>query len=301
MSQHDNRKLRATNTSGFTGVYKIAERRYSSMIRINRKLKNLGTFKTATLAANAFDKAAINARKPIEVLNFPKKAPSDFKPLPQKLNKGNTLGVRGVKLTRVPGRFLARISVNGKETVLGTFGNIKEAAIAYDRAVLKFKKSVSLLNYPDMVHNLNVEPMIKKRKLSSRNTTDFRGVTKMANERYQARIGGINKKRLTIGTFNSSEEAAIEYDRAVLMYNKPKGFLNFPERWFDPKTGEMSLQLFPVTSASNTCSKRSRSKSSSNNNHKNVKKRKRNSNKSSTVAAGDPAAKLLLLLNPTNK
>jgi hypothetical protein len=50
----------------------------------------------------------------------------------------------------------------------------KEAAIAYDRAVLKANQSISLLNFPDMVHNLDVEPKRKKYKGSA---TGYRGVS----------------------------------------------------------------------------------------------------------------------------
>jgi len=47
------------------------------------------------------------------------------------------------------------------------YDTAKEAAIAYDRAVLKANKSTTLLNFPDMVHNLDVEPKRKKYKRSS--------------------------------------------------------------------------------------------------------------------------------------
>ena len=46
----------------------------------------------------------------------------------------------------------------GKDTHIGLFDVAKEAGVAYDRAVLKANKSTTLLNFPDMVHNLDVEP-----------------------------------------------------------------------------------------------------------------------------------------------
>ena len=53
----------------------------------------------------------------------------------------------------------SRIWINGKKINLGTYDTAKEAATAYDRAVLKNNKSTTKLNFPDMVHNLDVEPI----------------------------------------------------------------------------------------------------------------------------------------------
>ena len=55
-------------------------------------------------------------------------------------------------------KFKGQIIIGGKNTHIGTYDTVKEAAIAYDRAVLKANQCTSLLNFPDMVHNLDVEP-----------------------------------------------------------------------------------------------------------------------------------------------
>ena len=75
-------------------------------------------------------------------------------------------------------KFDAGIKIGGKKSYLGTYDTAKEAAIAYDRAVLKANQSTTLLNFPDMVHNLDVEP---KRKKYKRSSTGYRGVTKLTN------------------------------------------------------------------------------------------------------------------------
>ena len=46
-------------------------------------------------------------------------------------------------------KFEAQIRIGGKVTYIGTYDTAKEAAIAYDRAVLKANKSTTLLNFPD--------------------------------------------------------------------------------------------------------------------------------------------------------
>ena len=66
-------------------------------------------------------------------------------------------------------KFVARIKTKtgGKHTRIGLCDTAKEAAIVYDRAVLKANQSTTLLNFPDMVHNLDVEPKLTKQKVNS--------------------------------------------------------------------------------------------------------------------------------------
>jgi hypothetical protein len=98
-------------------------------------------------------------------LNYPKKAPVGYTPIQQSLSSTNTVGYRGV--SKIGKKFQAYIRIGSKRTHLGMYDTAKEAAIAYDRAVLKANKSTTLLNFPDMVHNLDVEPKRKKYKRSS--------------------------------------------------------------------------------------------------------------------------------------
>ena len=94
-------------------------------------------------------------------MNYPKKAPVGYTPTQQALQSNNTVGYRGV--VKSGKKFYARIKVDGKLTHIGTYDTAKEAAIAYDHAVLKANQSTTLLNFPDMVHNLDVEPKRKKK------------------------------------------------------------------------------------------------------------------------------------------
>ena len=122
----------------------------------------------------------------------------------------------------------------------------KEAAIAYDRAVLKANQSISLLNFPDMVHNLDVEPKRKNRFLSK---SGYKGVYKQTNGSFKARIR-INSKLTSIGTFTTAIQAALVYDQAAIKKGNKKSTLNFPdglgEEWFANTTydGRTTLHKF---------------------------------------------------------
>lgn len=121
--------------------------------------------------------------------------------------------------------YRAVISKEGKKINLGSYETDMEGAIAYDRAVLKYKLSTTLLNFPNMVHNLDVEPKSKKCKLSS---TGYRGVSEIASGRYYACIY-IKRQRQTIGTFDSAIQAALAWDRAAIKRGSKSHTLNFPD------------------------------------------------------------------------
>ena len=78
----------------------------------------------------------------------------------QPLQSRNTVGYRGVYKTASL-KYQVRITVDSQKINIGTYETAKEAAVAWDRAVLKSSRSTSLLNFPDMVHNLDVEPNVQ--------------------------------------------------------------------------------------------------------------------------------------------
>jgi len=164
------RRKRSKNKSGYIGVYKESSGKYRMSIMANGKVK-IGLYDTAKQAAKAYDKEAIKLRRPISKLNCPKKAPVGYTPVQQALLSTNTIGYRGVYKNGK--NYRARIWNGGKNTDLGTYDTAKEAAVAYDRAVLKANRSTTFLNFPDMVHNLDVEPKRAKQKRSS---TGYNGV-----------------------------------------------------------------------------------------------------------------------------
>jgi hypothetical protein len=124
-------------------------------------------------------------------------------------------------------RFQAQIYINKKKTYLGRYDTPKEAAVAYDRAVIKYNLPKDRLNWPDGYPKINTKK--KKRKLQSTNTTGYRGVYKRG-ERFEAQIR-INKKDKYLGTYDTPKEAAVAFDRAVIKYNLSKDRLNLPDSY----------------------------------------------------------------------
>jgi hypothetical protein len=216
------RNRRSKSKSGYLGVLKIPSGKYRASINIDDKTKNLGVHPTAKQAAKAYDKEAIKLRRPLSKLNYPEKAPVGYTPIQQALVSWNTVGYRGVYMNGK--KYQARLKIGGKVTPLGTHDTAKEAAIVYDRAVLKANRSTSLLNFPDMVHNLDVEP---KRKKYKRSSSGYRGVRKMG-KRFNAQIS-IGGKSKGIGSFDTAIQAALAYDQAAIKAGKKKFSLNFPD------------------------------------------------------------------------
>ena len=206
--------------SGFFGVYKESSGKYRMSIMANGKVK-IGLYDTAKQAAKAYDKEAIKLRRPFSKLNYPKKAPVGYTPIQQALVSWNTVGYRGVSKKK---KFKATIRIGSKNSHIGTYDTAKEAAVAYDRFILKNNKSTSLLNFPDMVHNLDVEP---KRKKYKRSSTGYRGVVKNGKTfRTQIKIKG---KQFNFGPFDTTISAALAFDQAAIKRGSKKSTLNFPD------------------------------------------------------------------------
>ena len=149
----------------YKGVMKNGKR-FTAMIWIDGKMQGFGTFDTPKEAAQAYDCAHIQAGHPTSKLNFLDQVPKNYKPKNKKLASNNTTGFTGV--SRASGnRFMANIFIGGKRQYIGTFGTIKEAAVAWDLAAIQAKRPKSDLNFPFLYDCRVIEtsPMIKKKRI----------------------------------------------------------------------------------------------------------------------------------------
>ena len=233
------RKRRSNSKTGYIGVRKNARgTKYTAAIKRDGKTTYLGSsFDTAKKAAKAYDKEAIQLRKPLSRLNYPKKAPVGYTAIQQVLKGNNTIGYRGVARNR--NKFRASLATDGITTYSTSFETAKEAAIAYDRFVLKANKSTTLLNFPDMVHNLDVEP---KRQKYTGSSSGYRGVSQIKSSgKFGVYISIGNGKQRYFGNFDTAIQAAVAYDQAAIKAGKKiflacgASTLNFPKEEKDQK------------------------------------------------------------------
>ena len=156
-----NNGQRSNNTTGYRGVTNTKEWGYQARIWMKGKQKHLGYFNTRRQAAIAYDHAVHKHRLPTSWLNFPTmKHNLNKEPKGRKKQKVSSTGFRGVQETP-SGRYRARLLIDKKYTSLGTFDTDKEAARAYDQAILKYNKPIAKLNFPPQQTN-NDEIQIKE-------------------------------------------------------------------------------------------------------------------------------------------
>ena len=207
----------------YKGVSKTKSGRFQARIIIDGKEQYLGIFDTAKKAAQAYDRAAIQAGRPTSKLNFLDQVPKNYKPKKKKLSSGNTTGFRGVRKKR--DRFQARITIGGKLQTIGMFATAKEAAEAYDQAALQAKFPRYELNFSDTPKE--EVSRIKKRRIGNyKNKTGFNGVSK-AGKKFRAFIQ-IDGENTHLGYFTKARDAAMAYDEAIVANQLPYKKLNFP-------------------------------------------------------------------------
>ena len=100
-------------------------------------------------AAAAYDRAVIKHNLSKDKLNRPDGYPKlkTTKKKKRTLISTNTTGYRGVSSRGK--RFIGQIRINKQQTYLGIYATAKEAAVAYDRVVIKYNLSKDRLNFPN--------------------------------------------------------------------------------------------------------------------------------------------------------
>jgi hypothetical protein len=190
---------------------------------IDGKYQSFSTFETPKEAAQAYDRAAIQAGRPTSKLNFLDRVSKNYKPKKKKLSSGNTTGFTGV--IKIGNRFRAQITIGGKQQNIGTFGTAKEAAEAYDQAALRANFPRSELNFSDTPKE-EVSRITKRRIGNYKNKSGFNGVSKKG-KKFQAQIQ-IDGETKYLGTFTKARDAAMAYDEAIVANQLPYKKLNFP-------------------------------------------------------------------------
>ena len=183
---------------------------------------------------------------------------------------------------------------NGKSEYIGTFSSGKKAAIQVDRRALQLGKPISELNFPKKQHKKDdtseesseeeddseessededathhpkprqQQPTRGPRRppqgrqgrpksaKTVRSSTGYRGVYKH-RDRFIVQIS-IGRTQKSVGMFRNTLDAARAFDKAVLRYNKPKEWLNFPEQAL-PSTVQKDTKTKQSTRTSKTPNK----------------------------------------------
>jgi hypothetical protein len=128
---------------------------------------------------------------------------------------------QGVSFNNHAKRWQSKISIDGKQHLIGYYDNEEEAAIDYARAVFKYdagnaggerkQKVIDLTDVPQR------SPIL--RSVNKDGASKYQGVyfDIRHNKKWQAKIC-VDGKQRSIGYFNTEEEAAIDYARAVFKY-----------------------------------------------------------------------------------
>lgn len=130
---------------------------------------------------------------------------------------------KGVHWNTNKARWVASITVNYKQIIVGQFVTQREAALAYNDAALHHFGEFARLNTIPLVDPLD-KPVAKRRLPPS---SKFRGVSKTESGKWATHIR-MNGRQTHLGTFADELDAAKAYDDAARIHHGEKAKLNFP-------------------------------------------------------------------------
>lgn len=159
---------------------------------------------------------------------------------PRPSSSGGTSVFRGVSRHRLTRRWEASLWLGGRQLYLGGFDSQEAAARAYDLAALTCKGPTAPVNFPAESYAAELAEVaglgrdeivahVRRRSAAfSRGRSRYRGVSGH-NGRWEARIGSFDgRKNVSFGVFETEEEAARQYDRALISEKGRAAKTNFP-------------------------------------------------------------------------
>lgn len=214
-----------------------------SQATINDEHYVFGTWATAEEAAIAFDRAVLYYRGSDARRNFPERdlVPADAKQLQEEAHRAakaaQEIPYDGV-LNTGGKNFTAKLRV-GIPRCLGTWPTAEAAAIAYDRAVLKYFGKKALRNFPELelkpasYEQLQAEAQQERGVRAKSGYLGVRPSRKGAEKSWSVTVKCEGKYE-RLGFWPSAEAAAEVYDRAILKYRGENAVRNFPKRRLVP-------------------------------------------------------------------
>nr|USN25379.1 apetala 2 [Dunaliella parva] len=179
----------------------------------------------------------------------------------EKRGKSSTSDFRGVTHHVRTNRWESHIWEDGKQLYLGGFDTEEQAALSYDLAATKFRGDKAATNFelsafPKEVELLNTvtrDELVAELRAHSRqaagkpiSSSKYKGVTRHAKGRWEARIGASSRKYMYLGLFGTQEEAAMAYDREAVRQKGREAQTNFS---LDMYTEELSRAEQPASSS----------------------------------------------------
>lgn len=131
----------------------------------------------------------------------------------------------GIYFEKVAKKWKAQIMIEGQVRSIGYYEREEEAAADYARAVFKYKPKKKYVLYGGLdLSCIPDQPLIRNEKAKS----GYKGV-KQNKSRWEARIN-VNGLVVTLGTFDSKEEAAAIFARADYYLSKGESPKNAEEQ-----------------------------------------------------------------------
>jgi len=233
--------------------------RYKASVHVDERTVVLGRWATPQKAAVAIDRAVLHFGLN-KTLLCPKKSSALGSASPEELRRDAIAARKSNRTTSVDfvgvyleqsGRWCANITVEYVVHRVSGYLCADDAAVAYDRLVLRYREPGWTRNFPDrLLRSATAEEL--RRELRTLRKTDPRyrsralkrtdglvGITTQGKSgRWTAQLG-VNGETFSVHGYLTPKDAAVAYDRLVLHYRGAEWPRNFPRRALKAASAEM--------------------------------------------------------------